>query len=1107
MEYYEMRTLGLDVGINSIGFSLVDLKIEKLLSAGVHLFDRAENPKDGASLALPRRLFRGQRRVIRRRMYRKRLIKSLLEQQEIPTFFINEDFTSEFSPWQLRADVLERRLTPLEFGQVLYHLAKRRGFKSNRKDGSKNNDEAKKMLSKANALVEAMKEENYETIGSYLASLPKQRNGNDDYSHTVLRALVEDETHIIFDKQRQFDNTLATKTLEQQFLDYSLYQRSLHSVKDKVGKCGLEQEEFRAPRFSYSGELFVLWQRINNIRVKYFDDSERALDEEERMALFMKCHKTKGIKYKHIRECIEERDLGFLIKAPGLSYSISNTKKTKKTEIPEELPFDEMVKKVENSKFLELTGFHTLKEIFNINEDNLNEINMEQWDLIADILSFEKNPDIIHQRLIDEAQPLNDEQINALSEIDDFKGTVGHSAKAIQKLLPFLADGYSYDKAVVEAGYTKEIKNHKGKLPPFEKTNNPVVDRALAQCRKVINAIIQRYGMPDTIHVEMARDLGRSFEDRKKIEGRIHENQEQNKRLYQEMLDDIGGNIGLKKYKLWKEMKGYCPYSGIYIEPKVLMDSLATQMDHILPHSRTFDDGFTNLVLCLSTENQRKGNDTPWEYFSSEKSEEDWDALEGRIKHLPWQKRRRFLVKNMDEDQEGSWKERHLNDTRYMARYLKNHIEEHLDFSSSTIDKKRRVLAINGRITATLRRQWGLHKDRDESARHHAQDAIVIACANQGMVNAITNYKKYEARHHEIEVPKPWDGFRNDVLEAIKNIFVSRMANRKMSGELHQQTIRSLRETERVFLNDLTAKKLESLTAKEDENKTLYEALKQQLKEHDNKPEEAFKEPFYFSVESKAEKRPIKTVELEAQYTVQKVKLSSLTSQKLEDLVDKERNKVLYNTLKQRLDEHNGKADKAFKEPIYMPTKSGEQGPVIHSVRIRTNDKSGIPIRGGLASNGDMLRVDIFEKADKHYLCPVYTWHAYDEELPSQVIKVGKDESYWPILDDSYQFKFSLYKNDLARIVDKQGQEYLGYYLGTDRANAQITLLKHDGNPQNKEDYRKSIGVQSLQVFEKYTVNCFGERHLIQKETRLGLANPSRSKSGIPKPQTTAVTM
>jgi CRISPR-associated endonuclease Csn1 len=66
------RILGLDIGIASLGWAVIDYDKEnqennKIVKSGVRIFTIAENPKTGESLALPRRNARGARRTNKRK--------------------------------------------------------------------------------------------------------------------------------------------------------------------------------------------------------------------------------------------------------------------------------------------------------------------------------------------------------------------------------------------------------------------------------------------------------------------------------------------------------------------------------------------------------------------------------------------------------------------------------------------------------------------------------------------------------------------------------------------------------------------------------------------------------------------------------------------------------------------------------------------------------------------------------------------------------------------------------------------------------------------------------------------------------------------------------
>ncbi len=1021
--------LGLDVGIASTGFAGVTPEKQKIDFTGVHIFDSAENPKDGSSLALPRRKARGLRRVIRRRAQRKNNIRKLLlkcgfSKQAVDS--IDSSRTENISDvWQLREDALKRKLTDSEFAHVLFHIAKRRGFQSNSKKAAENDTEGKKALEGSKHLQERMTEAGARTIGAFLATQDKKRNGHGSYENFVVRSLLREEVREIFRQQEKFGQDKATPALQEKYEQIAFTQRPLQSSEKLVGFCSLEEnignKVKRAPKFSYSAELFVLWSKLNNLRIKEYGGSERPLTQDEKNQVAELAHKNKDVKYKQVRKLLgmtdEER------------FNISYRKTDDK-----ESDWEKIRDSVEGrSVFMALKGYHALKDALGHSETDWQRWigkDIEKLDEIARVLSFHEDSEEIEKLLSGIGVNATDRQ--ALSKVTDFKKSIDISAKAARKILPFMKQGMTYDKACEAAGYSKQENKGLRFVPKFDSTRNPVVDRSLSQVRKVVNAIIRRHGLPETIIVEVASELGKSFQDRRdldKIRAKNQKNKEDAAKHAEEILGHEPNGEELLKYRLWMEQKGFCIYSGEEIRPELLRDPVATQIDHILPYSRSYDDSYMNKVLCFTDENQRKGNKTPYEYL---KGTQAWEALENNFaRQLPRAKAERLLMQDFDAEKEDKWKSRHLNDTRYITRLLKNHLENSLD-----LGKGNRVQTRNGALTAHLRGAWGFPDKNRSNDRHHALDAIVLACSTQSMVQKLTNWNKYEARKknpaERPRPPLPWEGFRETAKEKIDGIFVSRMPYRKITGQVHEETIRSIRHN--------------------DDGQRI---------------------------------------------AVQKVRLTALKPAMLENLVDKDgRNENLYKILKAQLDEHKGDPQKAFAEPVKLVGKGGEEkAAIVNSVRIVTNEKSGVEVNEGLASNGNMIRVDVFRKDSKYHLVPIYVHHCAMTALPNRAIVAFKPEDEWTDVSDA-EFLFSLYKNDYVRIKSKK-EEVEGYYFGTHRGTGNINIRAHDRDPSfGKGGDKEGLGVKTLLLFEKYTVNYFGEKHKVKGEKRLGLAKSARAKSG-----------
>jgi CRISPR-associated endonuclease Csn1 len=457
-----MRILGLDIGIASVGYATVDMEGATIERVGVRLFDKAEEPKTGAPLAGPRRDARHARRTIRRRAGRMKAIRRLFELDALPHY--SADITDETlkamsqqsqeaTPWELRADGLKRLLSKQELARVLYHIAKHRGFQSTKKGEAKEaGSEAGKMLSKASEIKSALEASGHKTIGAYfyyekLLKGQRVRNGTDNYSNTILRQLHRDEIDALVKAQQGYGATWLSEAWVEKYKHMAFHQAPLKSVEGMVGKCSLLPDQPRAPRaprMSRSAELFVLWQNINHLRLSGPRGLERGLEADEREFLFNAAHDLKQLTYEQIRQKLKiEPDWRF----KNLFYR-QPKKKTKSDDAP--VAEQDIVKVTEKKKFIALDGYHTLKTI--LGEQPSGE-QVHVWDEVARILSFEQSEDAIRDELWKWNQahqtPLTQDQIERLAKIDNFKGTVHHSAEAIQRLLPFLEAGETYDKAVV----------------------------------------------------------------------------------------------------------------------------------------------------------------------------------------------------------------------------------------------------------------------------------------------------------------------------------------------------------------------------------------------------------------------------------------------------------------------------------------------------------------------------------------------------------------------------------------------------------------------------------------------------------------------------------
>ena len=1056
---------------------------------GSRIFEIAENPKDGSSLAAPRRINRGMRRRLRRRRFRKEQIRSLITERkimsadEIDSIYNSGKELSDI--YKIRCEALDRKLDKEEFVRLLIHLSQRRGFKSNRKvDASDSKSEAGKLLNAVKTNKSLMEEKGYRTIGEMLCKdehfADVKRNKADDYSNTFARSEYEAEIKAIFDAQQTFGNEYANDDLRDSYLIIYLSQRAFdegpggespyrgNQIEKMLGRCTFEPDEVRSVKAVYSFEYFNLLSKVNSIKL-ITPEGKRPLTKEERDRIIDLAFNKKTISYASIR-----KELGL---SDDVFFNISYGKGDKTPEETEK-----------KTKFTYLNAYHTFKKAYG---DAFLSWSSEKKNILAYALTVYKKDskitDYLNENGFDKAET------DIALTLPSFSKTGNLSIKALDKLIPFLEQGMLYNEACAAAGYNFKNDDTSKRMflpaneedaPELGDIRNPVVRRSVSQTIKVINAIIREYGeSPTLVNLELARELSKTKKDRDKIEKGQKENNSRNEAIIEELkntfhiLQPTGQDI--VKYKLWKEQDGVCPYSLKSISLDKLFDVGYTDIDHIIPYSISFDDTYNNKVLVLSSENRQKGNRLPMEYLKGKKRDDFWLWVDNSNMRL--RKKKNLLKEQITDEDISGFKKRNLQDTQYISRFLLNYLKKYLELQPNDFGTKNTIKSVNGAATAYVRKRWGISKIREDGDMHYAVDAVVIGCITNPMIKRISEYSKYRELEfvdpHTEKIldidrttgelvnrfPMPYDWFRDELLmrasndptrvlhekplpnygtdEEVAPIFVSRMPKRKISGAAHKETIR------RKYV---------------DEDKT--------------------------------------------EYTVSKVPLSSLKLKngEIEGYFNPASDMLLYNALKDRLAMYGGDGKKAFAdstEPFRKPKHDGTDGPIVKKVKIQNKATLSVQVQNktAIADNCSMVRVDVFfVEEEGYYLVPVYVADTVKPELPNKAIVAKKPYDKWKEMDND-DFVFSLYPNDLIKVKSKRdmkfnlvspdstlaknftSKESMLYYKETDINSAAITAINHDNT------YKlRGLGVKSLLSIEKYSVDVLGNITKVNKEKRMG---------------------
>lgn len=837
-----IKILGLDIGISSIGWSLVEVDsqakdIGNIIGCGVRLFPKAES-SEGESLALHRRIFRGARRANKRKKARVKQIKILLskyfdidlkkmiaEDEFLPNLFLT---SKEFiSPWELRVQGLDRKLNEEEFFRVLLHIAKRRGYDDSR-GVEKDEKEGKVILKSIKSNREEMQKLGYRTIGEMMCkeyfskekskgnyhsvrNKNKAKDGEGGYKRSIGRKDLQEEIKILFDSQRKFGNRSATTELEESFSKIAFYRRELKSFESMVGKCQFYPEEKRASKCCYSAEEFINLTKIINTLAHITQVTNEVFSKETIDLILNKAKTLKGgLSYKELRKILK------LENHPQIVFK-DNT-------------IDYTEKDAEKKIFIAFPKYHQLKEYLSDFEEEFSSLEVKTLDEIANILAFNRSEKNLKDRLFKLPISKAMQEKLILNQLH-FDKTISLSLKALYQIIPLMREGRRYDEAIEESKLLKlSAEDTKvGFLPPLSETDfagtlNPVVNRAIAQYRKVVNSVIKKYGPLHKIHIEFTRDVGKSFDDRKKIEKEQKANRDLNvaaeAKCEQIGLDKNDRNI--LKAKLWIRQDEFCVYSGKKIQREDLIEENRLQIDHIYPLSRSLDDSQNNKVLVFTDQNQLKGNKTPYEWIGG--NEALWEELRKRLnsmKKLPRSVKKKimntsFVNKNIGS--RGEFLARNLVDTGYINRLVSQYTSQYLEFlplsetedtslKSGSRGSKKHILTIGGGLTSILRHYWGLDSKNRDTHLHHFQDSLIIALATDGNIKSLSDYLKLKEERYVKSEEKakdiqenmkkykkpqiePIKDFRAKLEEATGSIFVSRVPRRNVTGELHKQTIR-----------------------------------------------------------------------------------------------------------------------------------------------------------------------------------------------------------------------------------------------------------------------------------------------------------------------------
>lgn len=855
-----MKTiLGLDLGTNSIGWAIIEVDDNNtpsnIIAMGSRIIPLDANDRDQfqKGQAISKNKDRTTARTQRKGYDRKQLkksddfkysLKKILKKLNI---FPTEELLKlpSLNLWKIRSDAASetKDITPEQLGRILYMLNQKRGYKSARSEANADKKDTD-YVAEVKGRYTQLKDKG-QTLGQYFYDELSNANQNNTY-YRVKEKVYPREAYIeefdaIINSQKSKHPFLTDEVIQTLRNEVIYYQRKLKSQKCLVSICeyeGFETTYFDkktqqdktiftgpkvAPRTSPLFQLCKIWEVVNNISLKTKNPEGSKYKWSDRIPTIEE-------KQTMVEYLLENENLSFteLLKILGLRKEQVYASKQILKGIHGNTTYSAIHKVIGNSEHLRFNIQTTQSKHLAVLVDKKTGEILDERDSLELKSTLEKEPfyqlwhTIYSIKELDECKKalikrfdFEEEIAEKLSNIDFNKQAFGNkSNKAMRKMLPYLILGYNQSDAESFAGYnrrlTKEEKSKNVSNEPLQllaknSLRQPVVEKILNQMINVVNAAIEKYGKPEEIRVELARELKQSKDEREEADKQNGFNKKLNE-LVVTKLTELGlptTKRYIQKYKFifpakdknWKEAQvaNQCIYCGGTFNLTEALSGDNFDVDHIVPKALLFDDSQNNKVLVHRSCNATKTNNTAYDYIAKKGNEalnsylfrvDDWFKRGiisyGKMQRLKvsfeeYQERKK--VGKETEADKRMWEnfiDRQLRETAYIARKAKEILGKVCYNVTST----------EGNVTAKLRQLWGwddvlmnlqLSKYKEigqmqikewtsdhgkrkhqkeeianwtkrDDHRHHAIDALVIACTQQGFIQRINTLSSTETK-------------------------------------------------------------------------------------------------------------------------------------------------------------------------------------------------------------------------------------------------------------------------------------------------------------------------------------------------------------------------
>ena len=764
------RTLGLDIGTNSVGWAVIDVpdqddEVGSVLALGSRVFPEGAE-RSGAALTT-KAAERRQKRTMRRQVQRRAKRKSLIRQEFVRLGLLPAEPAEFDELMQLDpAELLERSasgkaLTLREIGRVLYWYSTRRGFLSLRTGGSTTLDEDEAEDDKPYRLSQFSTSTGERVVvgqeQQVIEFLKSQSAHHGVLTNDVIfghRGRLEYPVRPI--KRKDFLSRPDASIVEEFGLHGLLFfQRAVYWHESTIGSCSLNPKrgQPRAARAERASQTYKIWKTIVDLRVGV---DGMSLNDRQRQRLYDKLSTQKTITFKSLRKVI------------GLAPD-------------EPINFDDGKRK-------HLAGHETdtaLTKVLGDTYQQMSEFDKDQ--LVCVLLGQGSSVEVSRQ--LDKRFGLTDTEAEDALKVRFPTGRSNYSRQTMRSLLKHLPGAETERDAIEAAGFKTPEQARADKPLSLEDITNPLVKTALAQVKKVVQAVANEYGRQDTpelfdaVRIELSRDVRANYRQREETSKRqrLQEKERADAVKQIEEFQPGSGNSrdAQRRLRLLKNQKEACLYSGKPITVQAALNGAQTQIDHILPRARTLNDSFLNVALVYAGENQAKGDRTIYEWGGQAKVDEIVTRAEQR--NLPRGLINNLKLEHVPDDQIPSSL---LVATGYINAVARDYVKELLNITPEVS---------RGRLTAHMRYRMGLNKN-DDDHRRHGQDAAMVALTTPSIAMSLARRYKRHVAGATVDGDayggwEPWPGARDEIQAAYDDAVVSHKPKRKVSGQFVEDTL------------------------------------------------------------------------------------------------------------------------------------------------------------------------------------------------------------------------------------------------------------------------------------------------------------------------------